>query len=262
MIEIAICDDEPVINSALETMLNRFAPLLPEPIRIHQFCQGSALLDTLVKQPLFDIIFLDIELGDTTGIAVAEQIRKHFEEIALIFVSAYESYCKELFQFDTTGFLGKPIDENEVKALLVRVYKGLRNSKRVFVYRVKDAIYRVRLADILFFESKARKIQIVTRQENTGTPAYYPAFYGKLDDVEAQLKHPGFVRIHHSFLVNLDNVERFEKSVLVLPGAYRLALARSTQKEVRGRIMDYYSSTNGAEKMSIPSDLVTTQHPL
>jgi DNA-binding LytR/AlgR family response regulator len=191
----------------------------------------------------FDIIFLDIELGDTTGIAVAEQIRtetdhRFDERPALVFVSAHESYCKELFQFDTTAFLSKPIDADAVKSLLLKVYKQLRNPRQVFTYRFNDTMFRTPLGDILFFKSRVHKIEMVTKAD-------VKPFYGKLDEVEAQLKHPGFVRIHHSLLVNLDNVERFEKGALFLPGDRSLPLARGKQKEVRRKIMDYYTGDAG-----------------
>jgi DNA-binding LytR/AlgR family response regulator len=93
---------------------------------------------------------------------------------------------------------------------------------------------RTPLGDILFFESRRHKIEMITKAD-------VKTFYGKLDKVEAQLQHPGFVRIHHSLLVNLDNVERFERGALFLPGDRALPLARGKQKEVRRKIMDYYT---------------------
>ena len=176
MIEIAICDDDPAITGFLEAAIQDAGTLLPETLHVQAFHQGAALLAALKKDAPFDIVFLDIELEDTTGIEVAEQIRKDFENTVLIFVSAYEDYCKQLFQFDTTAFLSKPVDKAEVKSLLVRVYKELRNPKAVFCYRYDDALCRVFLDDILYFESKMHKIEIVTK---TGVKT----FYGKLDDV-------------------------------------------------------------------------------
>jgi DNA-binding LytR/AlgR family response regulator len=242
MIEIAICDDDPSITGYLETIVKDAGSMLPEPLHIQVFHQGTAFLAALNQKTEnrpgspFDIIFLDIELGDTTGLAVAEQIRKDFADLPLIFISAHEDYCKQLFRFNTTAFLEKPINAGEVKAQLLRICKNLRNPLQVFISSVKDDIIRTPLRDILYFESRGHKIEMVTKTD-------IQTFYGKLDEVEAQLKHPGFVRIHYSQLVNLDNVERFEKSVLFLPGGRRLPLARARQKEVRRKIMDYYTGT-------------------
>jgi hypothetical protein len=110
----------------------------------------------------------------------------------------------------------------------------------VFVYQFNGGINRIPLGDILYFESKLRKIEIVTRTETTEPSVH--SFYGKLDEVEAQLQHPGFVRIHHSMLVNLDNVDRFEQGALFL-GSRRLPLAHSKQKEVRQKARAYFRRT-------------------
>jgi DNA-binding LytR/AlgR family response regulator len=236
MLGIAVCDDDPAITGFMEATLKGCEELLPEPLDIQVFHEGAAVLAALKKDSPFDIIFLDIELGDTTGMEVAEQIRKQFAEPALIFVSAHESYCKQLFQYDTTAFLEKPIDEAEVKALLLQVYKKIRNPQQMYIYQFKDDIVRIPLGDILFFESKMHKIELVTKTESR-------IFNGKLDEVEQQLKHPGFVRIHQSLLVNLDNVVRFEKNILFLPGGHKLPMSRPKQKEVRRKIMDYYTGS-------------------
>jgi DNA-binding LytR/AlgR family response regulator len=233
VLEIAICDDNPAITAYLADMLRRNAGLLPEPFHIRVFAGGKALLASLP----FDIIFLDIELGDTTGILAAEEIRKRNENAVLVFVSAHESYCKELFRFDTTAFLGKPISEQEVRELAPRISRKLREAAKIFTYHVKDSVRRLPLADILFFESKARQIRLAARQ-------HQELFYGKLDEVESaireQFQQTGFVRIHHSFLANLDYVERFENNALILSGGHILPIAQRKQKEIRRLIMDYY----------------------
>jgi DNA-binding LytR/AlgR family response regulator len=234
MIEIAICDDDLSITAYLEALLERNAGLLPEPFRVQLFTQGAALLAALP----FDIIFLDIKLEDTTGIRVAEEIRKLYENTILVFASAHESYCKDLFRFDTAAFLSKPIEDAHVQELLPRLYKkyqGLNTSGRTFTYRVKDAVCRVLMRDIIFFESKTRQIKVVTQDKQD-------LFYGKLDELELSLNHPGFMRIHQSFLVNLDKVDRFTSNTLILSGDYVLPIAQRKQKETHQKIMDYYNA--------------------
>jgi two-component system response regulator AlgR len=151
-----------------------------------------------------------------------------------------------LFQFDTTAFLSKPITGDDVKSVLLRISSHLRDPRKVFMYRFHDEMTRISLAGILYFESNGHKIEIVTR-EDRGEPLVR-TFYGKLDEVEAQLKHPGFLRIHQSLLVNLDNVERFSKSTLFLPGGRIVTMAQNRQREIRSKIMDYYTGTSRGGK--------------
>jgi DNA-binding LytR/AlgR family response regulator len=237
MLEIAICDDDPSITAHLAEILENNARLLPEPFKVQVFSEGMALLAGLP----FDIVFLDIELGDTTGIMVAAEIRKQYEHTVLIFVSAHEEYCKELFRFDTTAFLEKPFGAAQVVELLPRIYRKFHVSSKTFSYRMKDVVSRVLLSDILFFETQAHLVELVTRDKRD-------RFYGKLDTVAATLNNPGFMRTHHSFLVNLDNVERFTNTSLILPGGYILPIAQRKQAETRRKMMDYYNiKTSGSD---------------
>jgi DNA-binding LytR/AlgR family response regulator len=173
-------------------------------------------------------------LGDITGILVAEEIRERNEKAVLIFISAYESYCKELFRFDVTDFLEKPIDEARVRELLPRIGQKLHAPLKTFTYRVNETVCRVPLADILFFEKESRRIKLVLRQKEE-------FFYGKLDEVEASLIRSSFARIHQSFLVNLDNVERFEHNTLFMRAGYILPISQRKLKEARRIIMEYFS---------------------
>ncbi|MDR3303821.1 MAG: LytTR family DNA-binding domain-containing protein [Treponema sp.] len=237
MLEIAICDDDPAVTAYLSVLLERNAGLLPEPFHIHLFNDGT----TFVAALPFDVIFLDIELGDTTGIIVAEEIRKKYAQTVLVFVSAHESYCKELFRFDTTAFLGKPCDEAQVRDLLSRLCKKLFVPRTTFTYRTKNTLCRVAVKDILFFETHTRQVELVTLHSRE-------RFYGKLDAVEATLKCPSFTRTHHSFLVNLDNVERFTNNTLIMSGGFILPIAQRRHKETHRSIMDYYNADNGGKE--------------
>jgi DNA-binding LytR/AlgR family response regulator len=99
---------------------------------------------------------------------------------------------------------------------------------------MKDTVCRALVSDILFFETQGHQVELVTRDRRD-------RFYGKLDEVSATLNYPGFMRTHHSFLVNLDNVERFTNNTLVMPGGYILPIAQRKQSEMRRKMMDYYN---------------------
>jgi DNA-binding LytR/AlgR family response regulator len=240
MLEVAICDDELLLVQSLERQLQEAAHAIPEPLHIRVFYRGAGLLAALSAETScpFDILFLDIELGDTTGIAIAAEIRKRFETTILIFVSAHESYCKELFRYDTFDFLSKPVDALQLQDALRRSYRRLKKPSLFFSYRFKYEIYRIPFAEILYFESALRKVRIVTLQGER-------EFYGKIDEVEAELRceyivQACFVRVHYALLVNLEHVEKVAKNnTLIMHGGRSVPLSRARADEVRRQIMEY-----------------------
>jgi DNA-binding LytR/AlgR family response regulator len=249
LIEAAICDDEPLLAGALERLLRDSAHVIPEPLRITVFTRGEDLRAALSAgdSPIpFDMLFLDIELGPSeaaaNGIAIAAEIRKRSDTAILIFVSAHEAYCKELFRYDTFDFLSKPVDALQLQDALRRAYQRLKKPSFFFSYRIKNETYRVPFPEILYFEITLHKVRIVTRQGER-------EFYGKLDDVEAGLgrENPGqsgFVRVHHSLLVNLEHVEKIAKNnTLVLWGGRTVHLSRTYAGKVRQHMMAYFRET-------------------
>jgi DNA-binding LytR/AlgR family response regulator len=240
MLEVAICEDEPLLARSLERLLQDSAHVIPEPLHIRVFYKGADLLAALSGETAvpFDILFLDIELGDTTGIAIAAEVRKHFESAILIFVSAHESYCKDLFRYDTFDFLSKPVDALQLQDALRRSYRRLKKPSLFFSYRAKNETYRIPFAEILYFENILRKVRIVTLQGER-------EFYGKIDEVEAGLRREYmaqacFVRAHYSMLVNLEHVEKIAKNnTLVMYGGRSVPLSRARADEVRRQIMEY-----------------------
>jgi DNA-binding LytR/AlgR family response regulator len=259
MIEVAICDDEPVFARTMERLLRDSARHIPEPLHIRAFTTGAEVLaelppphteppaETPGEAPLggrpspFDIIFLDIELGDANGIAIATEIRKRFQTVILVFVSAYEGYWRRVFGSQPLEFLSKPVDALQLQDTLRKAYVRLKEPSLYYSYRIKSNTFRVPLAEIVYFETLLRKIRIATlygEQE----------FYGKLDDVEAalpkSLSRSCFARVHHSLLVNLEHVEQIAKnSDLVMRGGRTVSLSRAHAGDVRRQMAAYYADT-------------------
>ena len=76
MINVAICDDDIVLTGKIETMLQNIAKRSFIPIDTEVFWEGEHLADSVEIENSFDIIFLDIEMGQEDGITVARRIRK------------------------------------------------------------------------------------------------------------------------------------------------------------------------------------------
>jgi CheY-like chemotaxis protein len=129
-INIALCDEDPAITAQLKTLLNSRRHLLRGPLHIRCFHQGVALCAALTPKAgdpwriPFDIIFLAL---DTVNLAAAEHIRAEYETPLLVFMSADDSCCKDLFDFQPCAFLSKPLAEADLTEVLRQISQRCRN---------------------------------------------------------------------------------------------------------------------------------------
>ena len=115
MLEIAVCDNEEIYTDIVESMLKKHSDQFEEPLNIHKFSDGRSLCDYMTTHNV-DQLFLDVDMPEMNGIDVAEYIREELQNyiVTLFFITGTSGYERKLFEFQTFGFLEKPIDENKL----------------------------------------------------------------------------------------------------------------------------------------------------
>lgn len=226
MINIAICDDENVIVSQIETMILNICKK-EIPVDIDVFYCGQALEKEVQKGTKYDLIYLDIQMENGDGITTARNIRKMDDTALLIFISGYDKYMMELFRLDVFAFIRKPLEEKLFIEIFMEANKKICNNRFYFSYSYKSQEYKLLCNDILYFESSARQIRI--HSKNGGLSI----FNGKLSEIEEKLsegKIP-FLRIHQSYLVNYYWIKSRTKAEITLINEITLPISEERQKE-------------------------------
>lgn len=111
MIKVAICDDDIQFIYKLEQSIFRFAEMKRIKVDVDGYTSGAEFIQKLQQSERYDLLFLDIELGDSSGIIVGNWIRSQiqYESMQIVFVSAKEMYAMQLFDLRPMNFLVKPI---------------------------------------------------------------------------------------------------------------------------------------------------------
>ena len=198
MINVAICDDVVSTTGKIETMLQNIAKRNFMPVDTDVFWKGEHLVDSVEMGNSFDIIFLDIEMGQEDGITVARRIRKIDKSVLIVYVTSHENYMMESFEIRPFRFLVKPVS--------------------------------IPIGEILYFESNRRKVKIITEKENF-------ELYGKLNDIEKSLERSkvAFLRVHQSFLVSYKHVEEIGYDFVVLNNGKRIPISEDRRKIISGQ---------------------------
>lgn len=228
MLRIAICDDDKVIGSEIESLLLEYQQMIHTEFEIEVFESGLEFYDFLKKGNLVDLIFLDIEMEDMDGIEIGEKIRVEMNDhrTNIIYVSGKEGYDRKLFDFQPLHFLSKPIEKKKIFADLELAMKLFKKNNQVFSFKTGHDVNRIPMNDILYFESKGRKVRIVTVDQEI-------YFYGTIDGVLQELPKNHFIQIHRAYIVNYHHVKVFSSDKVIMENNKCLSIGQKRRQAVR-----------------------------
>lgn len=236
MIKIAICDDDGSTCDQLEDLLHIYESTIMEKMDVESFLSGEGLCQCLEEGIFYDIIFLDIELKLLNGIEVGKIIREQMlnEVTQIIYISGKESYAMQLFKIRPLDFIIKPLTYEKIAVPLKYALKIVNSNKKLFLYKKGQTSFKVPIKDIIYFESKNRKVNIITINE-------VDTFYGSLEEIAEKL--PYFINIHKSYLVNYNYVFKIEYHQLTLLNSVILPISQNNRKKVRDRLLELERET-------------------
>lgn len=159
MLHIAICDDDNIICTQVESILINISISLDEKMEIDIFYSGESLYWNLLAEVNYDIIFLDIELKAINGVEVGRKIRDemHNESTQFVYISGKESYAMELFDTRPLNFLIKPLQEIKIAQVIKKALQLATTENEFFEYKIGRTQSKVFVKDILFFESDGKR---------------------------------------------------------------------------------------------------------
>jgi len=198
--KILIVDDEKLAISRLQRLLN------DEGFEdITSFDNPNDALKECTKTK-YDLIFLDISMPDMTGIELANKILQLESKSFIVFQTAFSEYALEAFQTGGMGYLLKPVDTKELKQIINKAIVYVNDSEveeKKIIAKRGDKLYLIQLDDIFYIRADLDEVIIRIKE----TDAYVRK---KIGDLEKQLSHKNFFRIHRSYIINVDKVKSMQ----------------------------------------------------
>lgn len=227
MIKIAVCDDFKDIVAQVNEYLVEYQQLRDAKLDIKNFFNADDLLDYL-KSNHCDLIILDIELVEMNGVELGHKIRTELNDnnIKIVYISGKNCYDRQLFDVQPLNFLQKPLDKDKLFKMVDLTRKLLNNGQRVFVFENKQGTFRIKLDDILFFESFDHYYKIVTTSGNY-------EFMSTLMEIMKQISDSRFIQVHRSYVINYDNSNLVKYDEITMINGKKIPISRDRRKNVR-----------------------------
>ena len=233
MYRVGICDDDKILCSLLEEQLQKLSADMLVKFEIEVWYSGESLECDLKKGIGLDILFLDIELLQKTGIEIGAFIRDEMgdTDTHIVYISSKQGYAMELFKMQPLEFLVKPISVARLKEVLERSMKRKKYAESCFEYQKGSQIFRISVKEIVYFMSMDKKILMIKKDGQE-------EFYGKLKNVMGQLP-ADFLMIHQSYVIHQEYVSEYSYESIKMINGDVLSVSKPYRKEARAKIKLY-----------------------
>jgi len=218
-----IVDDEPLAIKLIRKHLEHF-----NQFEIIAECENAIDASLVLQKHKIDLIFLDIQMPEITGIDFIKSLHTKPE---IIITSAYKEYAIDGFDLDVLDFLLKPITFNRffkainkflsknTETVLIVDEKNEKPEYKELLIKDTNKTYKINPTEILYIEGMREYIKVYTNQENIISKSSLTNFLNRLPEEI-------FVRVHKSFIINKDKVRAFTASTIEI-GNKKVPIGRS-----------------------------------
>lgn len=243
LLKAFIVDDEPLARDELAYLLKRSKQI---EVVGESDCIESSLekINTLN----LDVIFLDIQLADESGLELAALVNELEHPPLLVFATAFDEYALKAFELNAVDYILKPFDEKRVLQTIDRLYKLKENKKPAIPFSARknnyanerseklaitidEKIVIVNIADVLYIGTNEGKTVIVTEKTKYSVSDSLVTF-------ERKLQHSSIIRVHRAYLVSVDAIVEIEPWFnstynLIMKDGEKVPVSRTYTKELK-----------------------------
>lgn len=231
--KIAICDDDPRDRHNMLSLVLEYLDMHNYHVRVDEFHTGESFLETDLTG--YDLVILDIFMGELNGIQTAKQIIVEHPGMQIIFCSSSNAYAEESYDVVALRYLTKPVEKEKLFRTLDR-YFHVKTSLRTLTYKQDRLEEHVFLSEVLWIEADGHRCIIHTRKGDRTTRT-------TLSQLAEQLEGADFVRPIRYALVSLSAVAAIPTDVLVLSDGSSIPISRQLRPEMKKAYTDYKMRT-------------------
>lgn len=237
-IKCLIVDDEALARTLLEDYVGKIPNL-----KVIATCDTALAAHKILKEQTIDLLFLDIQMPDLTGI---EWLKMLPQKPATIMTTAYTEYAIDGYDLDIIDYLLKPISfqrfYKSVMRAIQRIHPQLQTTESSTILQELDTnktkdhffikadykLININYDDVLYIEGMREYVRIHTKNQRITSLISMSKLIKMLPDFQ-------FARIHRSYIVNLKNITEISKNT-VLIGGQRLPISQGQKEQFLDRI--------------------------
>lgn len=235
---ILICDDDKRFVDYLSSEIQRVMDLLQRPVKLCRCYSAQEITPKIMED--CDIAFLDIDFAGKkyTGIDIARRLRKHSARVVIIFVTAYPEYAPDGYEVHAFRYLLKSKVRSKLRLYLTEALGHVTTGKRIYRMATAGGTAALVLDDVVYIESQLHTVNVYLREAGSDRLTV-KNFYAAISQLETELENEGFLRIHKSFLVNMNYLDKFQCAKAVLTDGTELKVSQKNYADQKQKYLKW-----------------------
>lgn len=245
MIKAIIIDDEIHCRKTLGMLLKEYCP----DVQVTEECDEAASGLAAIQKLKPDLVFLDIEMPKMNGFEMLEKLPEiNFE---IIFTTSYDQYAIKAIRFSALDYLLKPVDREElqkaVQKVIQRLHHPLPQQLEILLQKLHQPVSPIQKIALPTMEG----LQMIAVDSiiSCASDSNYTVFLLKnkqklivsrtLKEVEEMLEEYSFLRVHNSYLVSLNEIDKYVKGeggYLVMTDGSAIDVSRSKKEALLNKL--------------------------
>lgn len=221
---ISVIDDNTADTEYISALVARWTKECGHTAHILAFPSAEAFLFQYEDEKTFDILLLDIEMGEMNGVDLAKKIRFQNDAVQIVFITGYPDFIAEGYEVAALHYLMKPVSFEKLNAVLRKAAANLKKAERRLRVTYDHRTDLVPFSQILYIEAQKQYVLIHTFDE---TYRMKHSFTETIEELDAF-----FFKCQRSFCVNLSHITRIKSSSVLLKNGEEIPISRGMAEKI------------------------------
>lgn len=235
--KLAIIEDEQVHTDLLSQYVEMWSKDRNIPVAVTPFSGAESFLFTWEEQRDFDVLLVDIQMKEMTGMEMAKRVREQNPDIAIIFTTGVADYMEEGYEVEAMHYLLKPISMEKLCQCMDRVLqKGCR--EQYLLVKTREETLKLSVKAIMYVEAMGHGCVIEFCPQSGRT--FQVETTESISELERKLDENDFVRCHRAYLCRIDKIRYISRAWIELDNGSRILVSRRMYSYVNQRFSSFF----------------------
>ena len=230
LVHIAVVEDECKDRDLILSYIERFAAENCEMIRATHFENAASFLSGY--NPIYDIVFLDIQMPGLDGMKAAERLRQIDAVVPLVFITNMSNFAVRGYSVNALDFVVKPVAYYNFSTMLARAIRVAKAKADEIVLKTSKGSLKVALDSISYIETEGHQVIYHTDKGEV-------RIWETLKQQESRLPANRFAKCSNYCLVNLKHIDGVRGNAISV-GGVEITITRTQKQKFMQCLLDYY----------------------